>query len=48
MACRYEEEVYAREGKVEVCGCLTCPYKNLKDCEEVLPMDQKVFKIACE
>ena len=34
MACRYEEEVFQRDGKVEECGCSHCPYKNLKQCKE--------------
>lgn len=34
MACKYEEEIYRRHGKVEKCGCPECPYKNLEDCKE--------------
>jgi hypothetical protein len=39
MACRYEEEVFQRDGKVEECGCKCCPYKNLKQCKETSQMD---------
>ena len=35
MGCHYEEEIYAKEGKVEECGCPNCPYKNLEECYEV-------------
>ena len=34
MACKYEEEIYRKSGKMDACGCPTCPYKNLKDCKE--------------
>ena len=37
MACRYEEEIYQRDGKVEECGCSYCPYNNLEQCVEVEP-----------
>ena len=36
MACRYEEEICSREGKVDECGCHDCPYRNLEDCVEVV------------
>ena len=35
MACRYEEEIYMQQGKVEECGCPNCPYKNLIECKEI-------------
>lgn len=34
MACRYEEEVLAKQGFVTECGCPSCPHKNLDDCVE--------------
>jgi hypothetical protein len=34
MGCRYEEEIYNKEGKVDKCGCPNCPYKNLVECKE--------------
>ena len=34
MACKYEEEIFKKYGKVKACGCPDCPYKNLKDCKE--------------
>jgi hypothetical protein len=37
MACRFEEEIKARDGRVEVCGCPSCPYKAEGECFEVLP-----------
>jgi len=35
MACKYEEEIFKKYGKVEECGYRQCPYKNLEDCREV-------------
>lgn len=35
MACRYEEEIHERTGKVEKCGCPECPYKTLEGCYEI-------------
>jgi hypothetical protein len=34
MACKYEEEILEKTGKVDKCGCPECPYKNLEDCRE--------------
>jgi hypothetical protein len=39
MACRYEEEIFKRDGKVEECGCPTCPYKKPGECYEKKSLD---------
>jgi len=43
MACRYEEEILAKNGDVEQCGCRECPYKNLNDCYEITFEDRLWF-----
>jgi hypothetical protein len=51
MACRYEEEIYAATGKMDKCGCPTCPYKKIGECYEVRAADQpeiKTIRVAAD
>jgi len=34
MACRWEEEIFRFEGKMDECGCPTCLYRTLAECYE--------------
>jgi hypothetical protein len=35
MGCRYEEEIFERTGRMDKCGCPTCPYKTESECYEI-------------
>jgi len=41
MGCSYEEEIYKRDEVLKECGCKKCPYKNLKQCKEVIIKNEK-------